>query len=269
MFNLILCAVFKDEDKWLREWIEYHLIVGVDHFVMFNNGLPQPAYSILEKYIDEDLVTYYDFVHNTGDLQIRAYDLALQYFRDKTKWLCFLDLDELIYPKRHSKVYHFLQHYEKEGIIGLNIPVATFGTSNLHYSPQLMSESFVQRAKDKHPSNYTAKQFYRSFFHTEYQYGGGVCNLGMVDPNYIQTRWNKQYRHSPDIRVNHYGTRSLEDWKNKVNRGWPNGRPGGDITAKMWDHKFNMLNQNDVFDNSIHRFLPELKLRLAKLDIYA
>ena len=265
MYNLTIAAVFKDEEKWLREWLVYHLIVGVDHFILFNNGKSQPSFNIIEPFITCSAVTYYDFDHPYGDLQIAAYDLALQYFRNETKWLAYIDLDELVYPINNDHIYHVLQHFETEDIIGLNIPVATFGTSNLDYSPLLQSEAFVHRAVDKHPSNYTSKQFLRPHFHKQYQYGGNVNNPGMVDPDKKQSFYNKQFRSSLFLRINHYGTRSLEDWNKKVKRGWPIGRPGGDINKTMWDKKFKMLNQNEVFDDSIYRFLPEIKSRLCML----
>ncbi len=33
-FNVSLCAIFKDEADYLKEWIEFHRIVGVEHFYM-------------------------------------------------------------------------------------------------------------------------------------------------------------------------------------------------------------------------------------------
>lgn len=263
MYNLIIAAVFKEEEKWLEEWIVYHLIVGVDHFVMFNNGDKEPSYSILKSYIDAGKVSYYDFPHGRGDIQIVSYDLALHYFRHKTEWLAFLDLDEFAFPIHTNSLYPLLQPYEQEGIIGLNIPIATFGTSNLNHSPKLQTESFVYRAKTEHPSNYTSKQFFRPLFHKTYEYGGNILAPGMIDPNGKQTRYNKCFRSSNQLRINHYATRSLDDWRKKVKRGWPIGRPGGDLNKNMFNKKFKVCNRNEIHDTSMHRFLPELKAKLG------
>lgn len=265
MHNLTIAAVFKDEEKWLREWLIYHLIVGVDHFVLFNNGKSQPSFSIIEPFIDCGAVTYYDFDHKVGDLQIVAYNLALTYYKEETLWLGFLDLDEFAFPISANTLYPLLQPYEQEGIIGLNIPVATFGTSNLNHSPTLQTESFVYRGKNSHLSNYTSKQFFRPAFHKKYEYGGNILVEGMVDPNGKQTKYNKCFRESHQLRINHYATRSFEDWRIKVKKGWPAGRPGGDLNKNMFDKKFLMCNRNEVFDNSIHRFLPEINSRLCML----
>ena len=32
-----ICAIFRDEGTYLKEWIEYHRIIGIDHFYLYNN----------------------------------------------------------------------------------------------------------------------------------------------------------------------------------------------------------------------------------------
>ena len=36
-YKVSICAIFKNEAKYLREWIEFHKIVGVEHFYLYNN----------------------------------------------------------------------------------------------------------------------------------------------------------------------------------------------------------------------------------------
>ena len=33
-----ICAIFKDEEEFLKEWLEFHLLVGIEHFYMYNNN---------------------------------------------------------------------------------------------------------------------------------------------------------------------------------------------------------------------------------------
>ena len=37
-FYLSFCSIFKNEAPYMKEWIEYHLLVGVDHFYLYNNN---------------------------------------------------------------------------------------------------------------------------------------------------------------------------------------------------------------------------------------
>ena len=38
-YNVAICAIFKNEEPYIKEWIEFHKIVGVDHFYLYNNKL--------------------------------------------------------------------------------------------------------------------------------------------------------------------------------------------------------------------------------------
>src|SRR5947209_13747598 len=37
-FELMLCLRFRNEAPNLKEWLEYHLMVGVQHFALYNNN---------------------------------------------------------------------------------------------------------------------------------------------------------------------------------------------------------------------------------------
>ena len=34
---LAICAIYRDEAPYLREWIEFHRLVGVEHFFLYDN----------------------------------------------------------------------------------------------------------------------------------------------------------------------------------------------------------------------------------------
>ncbi len=36
-YDLVLCSIFQNEAAWLREWLEFHLLVGVQHALLYNN----------------------------------------------------------------------------------------------------------------------------------------------------------------------------------------------------------------------------------------
>ena len=37
-YNVSICAIFKNEAPYLREWIEFNHLVGIEHFYMYNNN---------------------------------------------------------------------------------------------------------------------------------------------------------------------------------------------------------------------------------------
>lgn len=56
-YYVSICAIFKNEAKYLKEWIDYHLIVGVDHFYLYNNYSDDNYEKVLKPYIQRQLVT--------------------------------------------------------------------------------------------------------------------------------------------------------------------------------------------------------------------
>ena len=42
-YHIIICAILKDETPYLVEWVEHHLGIGVEHFVLYDNNSVIPA----------------------------------------------------------------------------------------------------------------------------------------------------------------------------------------------------------------------------------
>ena len=34
LYDLAVVAIFKDEARYLKEWLDYHLLAGVEHFYL-------------------------------------------------------------------------------------------------------------------------------------------------------------------------------------------------------------------------------------------
>jgi hypothetical protein len=128
-YNLSICAVFKDENKYLKEWLEYHQSRGVDHFYLYNINSVDRPFDILRTYIRKGLVTlinWPDFAPSQeGDSHwalstlVSAYENAARVRAIKeTEWLVFLDVDEFLIPACSNKLVDILERYHDcSGII--------------------------------------------------------------------------------------------------------------------------------------------------------
>lgn len=56
-YDLSIMAIVKNE-KYIQEWIEYHLLVGVQHFYIYDNESTDGLKDRIQKYIDDGIVTY-------------------------------------------------------------------------------------------------------------------------------------------------------------------------------------------------------------------
>ena len=89
--NLAVAAIFQNEARFLKEWIDFHRIVGVEHFYLFDHLSQDNPRKVLEPYIDIGLVQLtswpiqYTNVYEWTELQCLAYERALHWARGKTK----------------------------------------------------------------------------------------------------------------------------------------------------------------------------------------
>lgn len=106
-----LCAIFKNEAPYFKEWIEYHRMLGVDHIYLYNNFSTDDYMDILSPYIEEGYVTLTDWPYEMS--QIPAYEHCYEHFRSETFWLMFLDLDEFICPIYKTNIKEWIKPFEK------------------------------------------------------------------------------------------------------------------------------------------------------------
>ena len=123
-YALSVCAFFKNEARYIREWIEYHRLVGVDHFYLYDNGSRDRSVKILEPYIRAGLVTlvyWPDRVRSDDEAeicnwvlstQLPAYENAVKYrCFNRTQWLVMLDIDEFLVPIEAKTIPEVLENY--------------------------------------------------------------------------------------------------------------------------------------------------------------
>jgi hypothetical protein len=140
-YKLSVCALFKNEASYLKEWLEYHQMVGVDHFYLYDNGSKDSSRDILLPYIKNGLITltyWPDRVKNSDDAnaqhwvlstQLPAYENAIKCFAlQDSEWLVFLDIDEFLVPVETSTVGEVLANYNQ--CPGVELTTDFFDASN-------------------------------------------------------------------------------------------------------------------------------------------
>jgi len=249
MHYLSISAIFKWENPWLAEWLDYHLAVGVEHFYLYNNDDdPTESDRILKPYQDQGLV---DNIHAPGPvLQIPCMQEAIRDFQAETDWLAFIDLDEFILPRRGDDIREILQDYELYS--GLAIHWTVFGANGHIKRPPNQIDYLLRRAEERHDINRHVKSIVRPSL---------AVPESIMTPHSCEYRIghavNEAYRivDSPFddycgdiIRLNHYCVRSFQDTQEvKILRG------RADCAVKRESDFFASHDLNDVYDEEISR----------------
>jgi len=134
-YFLSVATMFKNERRWLREWLEFGLMMGVEHFFLYDHDSTDSPLEILQPYIDDGYVTYIPWppaeivqwkvttvqekeqwewyrdcletclanlwtVHTQGPCQMAAFsDAILRTKGGVSRWLGIWDIDEYIFPR--------------------------------------------------------------------------------------------------------------------------------------------------------------------------
>lgn len=162
MYELSACAVIKNEAKYIKEWIEFHRIVGVEHFYLYNNGSTDRIYKVLRPYIRQGIVTLVEWPERIKNVpedqaylwslstQVPAFENAIVYKAvNKTKWIVFLNIDEYLVPIESYNVLDLLRKYKDYPGIVLETDVFDASQVNLSQANPLVvnSKEFVKGPK--------------------------------------------------------------------------------------------------------------------------
>ena len=130
-YELGVIMMFRNEARHLREWVEYHQLVGVEHFWLYNNVSTDNWKEVLAPYIESGLVEVFDWTDpNWPSSQVHAFKDGLQRARGKTKWVAVIDMDEFILPLVDKTIPKCLKkRFPKAS--GVYINWRNFGTSHL------------------------------------------------------------------------------------------------------------------------------------------
>jgi hypothetical protein len=123
-YDLCVCAIFRDEAPYLKEWIEFHKLVGVQKFYLINHFSTDNFEEVLKPYVDNgevELSYSYDLNPNFNITQITEYEIIRKKCEGNTKWLAILDSDEFVFPVEGKNLVEFLKEYEKKKISSIYI----------------------------------------------------------------------------------------------------------------------------------------------------
>ena len=262
-----ISAIYKNEPD-IKEWIEYHKLIGVERFYLYDNESTDNSKEILKPYIEDGTVVYQYIKGNC--MQTPCYRDAVYRSKGKTVWLAIIDLDEYICPVEKYKLCDVLREYEKHPALGINWVM--FDSNNLRTRPKkLVIETYTRTHKNFDiPENHHIKSVVKPE-EVKYITNPHYClykkkqtavdenfeHIGEYNSYYTGSNFMTQKVSVKKIRINHYHTKSLEDYINKTNRG------NADSKAKRRFIEEYLNFKNGQEDLIIQKYLPELKQKMG------
>lgn len=260
-YYLSAVLIIKDEASYLQEWIEYHRLVGVDHFYIYDNESSDNIKEILKPYIKSKIVEY---IFWPGKLQQKpAYNDAIKKYRLQTKWMSFIDSDEFIVPISKKTIPEVLKEINPE--YGLSMCWCYYGDSGHKIrNGGLVIERFTKRSFDNFGMNAIVKSIInpRAVYFMEPHNACFIGNRSSINENGLKVFGsmieNIKNISMNKIRVNHYYCKSWEEYTNKIKRGDVNR-----TVPLLYKSTFDRVNRNDMEDDIMKKYVTKIKKRIG------
>ncbi|MBS1957751.1 MAG: glycosyltransferase family 92 protein [Cyanobacteria bacterium SZAS-4] len=264
--TLAITTMFQNEARFLEEWIEYHRLVGVEKFILFNNLSSDNYETVLHDYVKHGIVDLIEWPYESHTLnqyvpiQCRAFKQAITRSVGKVKWLSMQDTDEFIVPLDGEDIISIIDEFSDRG--GFVVPYRFFGTSFVKKITDhaLLIESLTLSAPTESLRNSRFKSIVRpervrsiESPHFAY-YNDGYYH---VDERGEQVEDPEIFIPSSRIRLNHYWSRDEEFFHTQKNANvlqW-----GVSVT----EVENTMKELNSVKDDAILKFTTPLRERLS------
>lgn len=268
-YHISLCIMFKDEAPYLREWIEYHHMIGVDHFYLYDNNSSDNYETVIRPYLEEGLVTLVRWPYEKG--QVSGYEDCIRKFQSESDWIGFIDVDEFLVPVEET-LTAFLDRFANRPAVLVYWRFFGSGGMIRRDVSRLVTEDFVVASEKLYTKG---KCFFNSTFdyyfdcsrnRLNFHYlwtksrGTAIPPVDIFDHTTLLNRYRAGRNRKIPLQINHYAVKSLEEHRQKDLKGDVfYGRPthGDDLF-------FNRDRRCSVPDYHIYKYIAELKCRLEK-----
>jgi|GEM_PF-170785 len=279
--KIAVAAIIKNEADYLLEWIAYHWVVGVRHFLIASNDSTDESNVMLQKLSKLGLVTFVDFP-TVGDTkpQLSAYKKLTSICPDDIDLIAFIDADEYLTPlDGELTITPFIDRiFADQNISAMALQWACFGSAGqLFKEDGMVIERFTRQSAIKFTANKNYKTIvrpntikaFRNPHYVSLKSGRYVNTLGedvaMVAEKLgvaVTPIWE-------NLRVNHYVVKSLEEFvlgKSRKGSAASKGRVKHKDYFKSHDRNEEVWSYPDELIKQVHETLSTLTAVLPKIE---
>jgi hypothetical protein len=291
--DLAICAIIKNEGRYLAEWIAFHAVLGCSKFFLFDDGSSDDTAAVAAPYVRSGLVALTPWAERPPQLSAYAHVLRQRIERRDVRWCAFIDLDEFLVPAEGASLPAALEPFADCAAVGVHW--LTFGSGGHVERPDgLVIESYTRRL----PEQASVNQHYKSIVNVErirdgrpinahafHLLGGATRNTrrARYSPRLVLGDWRRMSRaklealHIRDgvlekagkathgcishqgLRLHHYFSKSHEDWQARIGRGDVDSGAYPADKARLFDR----YDRDNVEDATAARFADAVRARMA------
>ena len=150
--KICICTVGKNENRYIKEYVEYYKNYGVDKIFLYdNNNINGEKFeNIIKDYITQNFVEIKNW-RGIKSPQMMIYNDCYNKNYNKYEWLIFNDIDEFIYLKNYNNIKKFLNEPRFKNCENIQLNWLLLTDNNLIY---YVNKSLLERFIEKDPYAY-------------------------------------------------------------------------------------------------------------------
>ena len=272
--GIALVAIVKDEAHYISEWIAFHANLGVRTIYVYDNGSTDETVALVQDQsfqADVRVIPWMNFGRHIR-VQTAAYNHAVANFGSQYRWMMFLDIDEFVFPKHGKDLNETMAAYD--GRPAISFPWQMFGPAGHKRRPDaLVIDAYRERAEFPPGGDAVSLLNYKTiadpkairWAHTHY------CELWDDDGAMFNDagrrfwrsdRFNPEHATAERIQLNHYFTRSYEEFEQKIAKRRVSKDGRSDNRVEL-ERRLERINRKTVRDDSATRFSEDVRAALA------
>ena len=273
-----LAANIKDDEYYIEEWLCFYDLIGVEQFYIVLHNCSDTTEAKIKRlpFYAEKVKLYACNTPNDGkNYQLGSYKELIKLARGNTEWLAMLDGDEYLFGVTEDDIKEIVSLYDE--FSGICVNWKLFNSSGHLVRParptiKHYTSCLRYVGHSLHPFTRTVKSVIKPhdiqgiYCSHMFDLRGTMVNdafkiLDVADGrnDYWSSRFENSYC---NLQINHYYSRSLQDWQARRSRGTNTAVTAASCT----DNEFYRLQHAGQLDDlTILRFVPELETRLNEL----
>lgn len=199
--------LIKNENKYLEEWLDWHIEQGFEHIYIYDNGKRERVEEIVNTHPDKEKITVIDWSGEYANIQEDAYNHFLSNYRKEVKWVLFIDSDEFFRIEAekslkemledledYTEIYGYMEEYNANGAV--------------ECTEGLVRERFTEKT-DVHEGIY-----HKNFVQAN-RIDSMIRHYAYYDPK-KHLEYSNENQNRDLFVIEHYYTKSWEEWQEKI-----------------------------------------------------
>ena len=131
----VICAIAKNENKYINDWCHYHINLGFDNIYIYDNNDNNTEY--IGDFIDDEIKNKVHIldINNKKLQQQNSYNSFYILFNSNFKWCAYIDIDEFIILEKWNNISEFVNDKIFKDAVIIRLKWHIFGDDNLIQRP--------------------------------------------------------------------------------------------------------------------------------------